>query len=93
VGLPAASDPEIFDYAAAQAVVVVTADTDIGMLLALRRSVTPSVILLRSVAELSPDDHAALLVANISTVAEDLEQGASVSLSPDRLRVRHLPMQ
>lgn len=60
---------------------------------ALRRSATPSVILLRAVAELSPDDHAALLVANVSNVVEELEQGAIVSLSPNRLRVRRLPMR
>lgn len=45
------------------------------------------------VAELGPDDHATLLVANLPSVVEDLERGAIVSLSPTRLAVRDLPLR
>lgn len=88
-----ATDEEIFDRAAADGLVVVTADTDFGMLLALRRATSPSVVQLRHVAELLPDVHLALLIANMPAIAEDLDRGAIVSLSPTRLAIRGLPMQ
>lgn len=87
------TDEEIFDRAAADGLTVVTADSDFGMLLALRRAPSPSVVQLRHVAEVGPDDHVALLVANLPQVAADLERGAIVSLSPTRLAVRDLPIR
>lgn len=62
--LLAAPDSVIFDRAVADGYVVVTADTDFSMLLALRRASAPSVILLRRVSELSPDEHGRLLIAS-----------------------------
>jgi len=93
LGMMTATDDEIFDRAAIDGLIVVTADSDFGMMLALRRATSPSVVHLRHVAELAPDDHTALLVANLSTVAEDLLRGAIVSLSPSRLAVRDLPIR
>lgn len=72
---------------------VVTADSDFGMLLAMRRATSPSVVHLRHVAELGPSTHVALLVANLPKVADDLERGVIVSLSPRRLAVRDLPLR
>lgn len=92
-GLTAASDDTIIAYAAEHDYVAVTADTDLSMILSLRNLPKPSVVLLRQVAELRPDTHADLLVANLASVVEDLEVGAVVSLSPTRLAVRHLPVR
>lgn len=92
LGLVGASDTAIFDRAAADGDVVITADSDFSMLLASRRSVGPSVILLRQVAELSWTAHFELLTANLPAVRADLEAGAVVSLSPARLAVRRLPI-
>jgi predicted nuclease of predicted toxin-antitoxin system len=50
------------------------------------------VVLLRHITELSRAQQAALLVANLPTVIEDLDEGAIVSLSPTRLAVRSLPL-
>lgn len=91
-GLLTASDTRIFDRAVADGHVVVTADTDFPRLLALRRSSSPSVILLRHVADLPPFEHAALLLANLASVVDDLERGVVVSMSPTRLAVRDLPI-
>lgn len=88
-----ATDDQIFDQASELGLVVVTADTDFGMLLAMRRTVSPSVVHLRNVAELLVDAHVALLVANLPQIADDLERGAIVSLSPTRLAVRDLPLR
>ncbi len=93
LALGIATDEEIFDRSTAEGFTVVTADSDFGMLLALRRTTSPSVIHLRHVAELSPDAHVALLVANLPQIADDLDQGAIVSLSPSRLAVRDLPLR
>jgi predicted nuclease of predicted toxin-antitoxin system len=92
LGLLTAPDTQIFDYAAAHNWVVVTADTDFSMLLALRSAGRPSVVLLRRVTELRPQAHADLLVTNRPLVAADLEHGAVVSLSATRLSVRRLPL-
>lgn len=87
-----ATDDQIFDRASELGLVVVTADSDFGTLLAMRRATSPSVVHLRHVAELLVDAHVALLVANVPQIADDLERGAIVSLSPTRLAVRDLPL-
>ena len=92
VGLLTALDSAIFDYAAAEGYVVITADTDFSMLLAARRTARLSVVLLRHVAELRPDAHAELLAANLPAVMDELQRGAVVSLSPSRLSIRRLPI-
>ena len=93
VDLLTATDPEIFDYAAAEGFAIVTADSDFPMLLALRHAQSPSVIHLRHVTELRPDGHAKLLPANLPTITDDLESGVVASLSPTRLAIRDLPIR
>jgi len=92
IGLLGATDEVIFDRAAEEGDVVVTADVDFSMLLAGRGSGGPSVVLLRHVSELTWPMHLALLVDNLPAVVEDLQAGAVVSLSPTRLAVRRLPI-
>ena len=93
VGLLTAPDRAILDYAAASALVIVSADSDFGELLAARRGATrPSVVLLWSADRLTSDEQAALLVANLPVVAGDLEAGAIVTIARGRMRVRSLPI-
>lgn len=92
IGLASAEDEEILDHAADDGRVVVTADSDFPMLLALRRAHMPSVVLLRHVTHLPPDAQRGLLEANLPLVRRDLEAGAVVSLSPARMAVRDLPL-
>lgn len=87
-----ATDPKVVEHAEVNGLVIVTVDTDFPMLIALRRSTSPSIVLLRGVNELPPDQHAALVIANLPAVADDLQRGAIVSLGPDHLRVRSLPL-
>lgn len=91
--LLSAPDSVIFDRATSDGYVLVTADTDFSMLLALKQAPLPSVILLRRVSELSPDEHAQLLVSNLPALIEDLDRGVVVSLSPTRLAIRDLPIR
>lgn len=93
VDLLTATDPEIFDFAASEGFVIVTADSDFPMLLALRHAQSPSVIHLRHVAELRPENHVKLLLENLPTIADDLESGVVASLSPTRLAIRDLPIR
>ena len=80
IGLMTASDSEIFDRAVEDGYVVVTTDSDFPMLLALRRATNPSVIHLRRVSELTPEQHATLIIANLPAVAADLDAGSVISL-------------
>ena len=68
-------------------------DTDFGTLLAARRQVKPSFILVRSSDPLTADDVAGLILANLDSVAEDLGAGAIATFARGRLRVRRLPIR
>lgn len=92
IGLLTATDPEILQAAAQEERILLTADSDFGALLALGSLASPSVLLLRSADHLRPTEQAELIGANLPQIAEDLEKGAIVSLTSDRLRVRELPI-
>jgi hypothetical protein len=56
----------------------------------LRRATSPSIVLLRRLTELSSEPHGQLLFANLPTVSQD--NVAIVSLAPDHLRIRDMPL-
>jgi predicted nuclease of predicted toxin-antitoxin system len=90
IGMLAAPDETIPAHAASLGLVIISADTDFGELLAVTGATRPSVVLLRSADHLTPDQQATL-VANLPAVAAELDSGAAVSIARGRLRVRPLP--
>jgi len=91
-GLAAVIDEVIFDGAASEERVLISADTDFGALPAMRQSAQPSVILLRRVSERQPEVQAKLLLANLSEIEDDLVHGSIVVFGERSIRVRHLPI-
>ena len=91
-GMQAATDIEIFQRAAAEDRVVVSADSDFGTLLALRHEAKPSVILLRLGSQRKPPEQIALLLANLPAIQDALEAGAIVTFKGAIMRIRLLPI-
>jgi len=91
-GLATAEDIAVVERAAREGRIVVSADTDFGTLLAQRSQTGPSVILFRGASPRRPENQVAVLLANLATIADDLNKGAVVVIEPNRLRIRALPI-
>jgi predicted nuclease of predicted toxin-antitoxin system len=92
IGLQHADDDAIFDRAAVERRVLVSADADFGTLLAMRSSRQPSVIQFRGEGSRKPDALARTLLANLPQLVDALENGSIVTFEPARVRVRLLPI-
>lgn len=92
VGLGAADDETILKFDETDMRIVVSADTDFGTLLSIGKGKLPSVILIRRGAPRAPERQAALLVANLPPLEEELLKGAIVTFQGNRLRIRRLPI-
>ena len=91
LGLLGAVDEVVMQAARETRRVLISADTDFGELLALGSHTAPSVVLLRrSPHESGGQVH--ILLAGLDVVADELADGAIVVLTPDRIRVRSLPI-
>jgi predicted nuclease of predicted toxin-antitoxin system len=85
-------DDEVLESARADGRILVSADTDFGELLARSGAALPSLVLFRQ-GDRGPQHQADILLANLDEVTEDLEAGAVVVFTDDRIRIRRLPVR
>jgi predicted nuclease of predicted toxin-antitoxin system len=91
-GLQAAEDERILSLAREEDRVLVSADTDFGTLLALRREPRPSVLLFRGRTTRMPTAQLALVLINLATIEDPLQRGSIVVIDEGRIRIRSLPI-
>ena len=71
--------------------VVVLADSDFGMLLAVSRRSKPSFVLFREAAIIRAQDYASKLLESLPSFERELEAGCVVTFRRGRIRLRSLP--
>jgi predicted nuclease of predicted toxin-antitoxin system len=91
-GLGGQPDEQIMDLADRENRILISADTDFGELLANAPVLAPSVILLRRTDKRAAS-LAAVILANLEQVTDDLAAGALIVISDTRIRARRLPMK
>jgi predicted nuclease of predicted toxin-antitoxin system len=91
-GLGGQPDEQIMDLADRENRILISADTDFGELLANAPVLAPSVILLRRAGKRAAS-LAAVVLANLEQVTEDLAAGALIVISDTRIRARLLPVK
>lgn len=90
--LESAADITIFERAFKEKRIIVSADTDFGMLIALSKQQKPSIILFHHSFSHRPEQQAKLLISNLEQLSEILESGSIIVFEDRRIRVRKLPI-
>ena len=91
VGQPSAPDAEIMDYASVNGLIVFTHDLDFGALLATRKTRGPSVVQMRA-QDVLPAVMGETVVRALCATRSQLQDGALVTVDPQRHRIRLLPI-
>ena len=92
-GLASAIDAVIFEKAAAEDRILISADTDFGTLLAERQASRPSVVLFRRTSGNRLLEFGLLSNSLLrSEICEALQRGSIVVIEPKRIRIRTLPI-
>ena len=92
VGALNAPDRAIMAHALAHDFVVLTHDLDFGAILAATGGGKPSVVQLRA-DDVSPETVGAMVLRALKQMQAELEAGALVTIEPQRVRLRVLPIR
>ncbi len=92
LGTKDAPDSEIMAYASANDCVVLTHDLDFSAILAATHGEKPSVVQIRA-EDVSPDVIGTQVIIALRQMATELEEGALLTVDPNRTRLRLLPLQ
>ena len=92
LGAKNAPDSEIMAYAKATDSVVLTHDLDFGAMLAATQGEKPSVVQIRA-EDVSPDVIGVQVITALRQMAPELEEGALLTIDPNRTRLTVLPLQ
>jgi len=92
LGKPNARDIDIMDFARTNNYVVLTHDLDFGAILAATHGDKPSVVQIRS-EDVSPDAIGKQVIAALQQMVFELDKGALLTVDPNRIRLRLLPLQ
>lgn len=92
LGAKNAPDSEIMAYASANDYVVLTHDLDFGAILAATHGEKPSVVQIRA-EDVSKDVIGKQVIAALRQMSSELEEGALLTVDPNRTRLRVLPLQ
>jgi predicted nuclease of predicted toxin-antitoxin system len=91
LGANNAPDSEIMTYASVNDYVVLTHDLDFSAILAATHGKKPSVVQIRA-DDVSPDAIGLQVIAALRQMASELENGALLTVDPNRTRMRLLPL-
>ena len=93
VGLQHASDRDIFQYALDDKRIIVSADTDFGLLLSYWNKNEPSVIIFRKGAERDPYNQKKLFDLNLKkSLIQAIDQGSIIIIEEEKIRIKNLPI-
>jgi predicted nuclease of predicted toxin-antitoxin system len=92
LGASNSPDSEIMAYANTNNYVVLTHDLDFGTILAATQGKKPSVVQIRA-DDVSPNLIGLQVIAALRQMAEELEEGALLTVDVKRTRLRLLPLQ
>jgi predicted nuclease of predicted toxin-antitoxin system len=92
LGARNAPDIEIMAFAKANGFVVLTHDLDFSAILAATHGDKPSVVQIRA-EDVSPDVIGGLVIDALRQMSAELEEGALLTIDPNRTRLRLLPLQ
>jgi len=90
--MQSAPDVDVFALAERQDRIIISADTDFGALLALRRAPRPSFILFRKTTGVRPRVIADQLKWLLAEYRDDIEAGCILTVTNEHIRVRSLPI-
>lgn len=92
LGANTAPDAEIMAFARTNGYVVLTHDLDFSAILAATHGEKPSVVQIRA-EDVSPDAIGKPVIDALRQMAAELEEGALITIDPNRTRLRVLPLQ